>query len=114
MILGVTCVLMYFEVVSEVDINLNKFELVSFRNPENDVFLTNLLECKMVNLPIKYLGLPLGSKYKNLATWDLMIETFEKRLASWKRNFLFKCGRCTLIESTFANLPITTRLLSGY
>lgn len=35
-----------------------------------------------------------------------MIELFERRLAGWKRNFLSKRGRYTLIKSTMANLPI--------
>lgn len=31
---------------------------------------------------------------------------FEKRLVSWKRNFLSKGGRFALIKGTLSNLPI--------
>lgn len=31
---------------------------------------------------------------------------FETRLVGWKRNFLSKSGRYTLIKNTFANLPV--------
>lgn len=42
--------------------------MVGFGNLENDVYLADLLGCKMVKLSIKYLGLLLGSKYKGLVT----------------------------------------------
>lgn len=35
-----------------------------------------------------------------------MIELFEKKLAGWKKNFLSKRDRYTLIKSILANLPI--------
>ena len=34
-----------------------------------------------------------------------MVEKVEKRLASWKRLYLSKGGRLTLIKSTLSNLP---------
>lgn len=37
--------------------------------------------------------------------WNPVIERFEKRLVGWKRHFLSKGGRLTLIKSTLSNLP---------
>lgn len=34
------------------------------------------------------------------------MDLFEKRLAGWKRNFLSKGGKLSLMKSTLANLPI--------
>lgn len=57
-------------------------------------------------LPIKYLGVPLRAKCKNARTWEPVIELFERRLFGWKKTFLFKGCRLTLIKSTLTHLPI--------
>ena len=56
-------------------------------------------------LPLKYLGLPIGAHFKAKAIWDGIVEKIERRLASWKRMYLSKGGRVTLIKSTLSNLP---------
>lgn len=43
--------------------------------------LAIVLGCKKVELPIKYLGLSLDANYKDVGTWDPVIERFESRLA---------------------------------
>ena len=62
-----------------------------------------VLGCKQGSLPMKYLGLPLGAKFKDKTK-------MERRLAGWKCLYLFKGGRVTLIKSTLSNL--TTYFLS--
>ncbi|KAG2695985.1 hypothetical protein I3760_07G037500 [Carya illinoinensis] len=52
-----------------------------------------------------YLGLPLGSALRALSVWNTVIEKIEKRLVGWKRVYLSKGGRITLIKSTLSNLP---------
>ena len=59
---------------------------------------------------MKYLGLPLGAKWKDRAIWNPIIEKVERRLAGWKRLYLSKWGELTLIKSTLSNL--STYLLS--
>ena len=54
---------------------------------------------------MKYLGLPLGAKFKSKAIWNPIIEKIERRLAGWKRIYFSKGGRLTLIRSTLSNLP---------
>lgn len=41
--------------------------------------------CKEGNVPSSYLGLPLGSSFKFVATWDGVKVSFHKKLAMWKR-----------------------------
>jgi hypothetical protein len=43
--------------------------------------------------------------FKLGAIWDGVIERMEKRLASWKKIYLSKGGRLTLIKSTLSSLP---------
>ena len=54
---------------------------------------------------MKYLGLPLGAKFKDKTIWNPILEKIELRLAGWKRLYLSKGGRVTLIKSTLFNLP---------
>ena len=54
---------------------------------------------------MKYLGLPLGAKFKDKTIWNPILEKIERRLAGWKRLYLSKGGRVTLIKSTLFNLP---------
>lgn len=44
--------------------------------------MDKVMECKVVNLLIKCLRVPLGDKYKDLKTWEPVIEIFEMGLAS--------------------------------
>ena len=67
--------------------------------------LAQILCCKIASLPMRYLGLPLGATFKVKSIWNLIIERMEKRLAVWKRLYLSKGGKVTLIKSTLSNLP---------
>ena len=58
------------------------------------------------SLPMKYLGLPLGAKFKDKTIWNPILEKIEQRLEGWKRLYLSKGGRVTLIKSTLSNFPI--------
>ncbi|RVW40763.1 hypothetical protein CK203_080677 [Vitis vinifera] len=47
-----------------------------------------------------------GASFKYVTAWDGVEERFQKRLAMWKRQYISKEGRITLIRSTLASLPI--------
>ena len=72
---------------------------------DNLDLLLIVLGCKQGTLPMKYLGLPLGAKFKDKAIWNPILEKIEQRLAGWKCLYLSKRGRVTLIKSTLSNLP---------
>lgn len=99
-------VLYWFQVVSGLKINLIKSELARIGGNGDVVSFARILRCKEIKFPFKYLGVPLGAKYKDQGTWEPIIDLFESRLAGWKRNFLPEGGRFTLIKHTLANLPI--------
>jgi hypothetical protein len=52
-----------------------------------------------------YLGLPLGASFKSISIWNGVIEKVERRLASWKKLYLSKGGKVTLIHSTLSSIP---------
>ena len=99
-------ILMWFEALSGLKINLNKSEIIPIGPVDNAEELATELGCKIGSLPTSYLGLPLGAKHKALGVWDWIEERFRKRLASWKIQYISKGGRATLIRSTLSSLPI--------
>ena len=90
--------------VSGLHINLAKSELVLVGEVSNMGELVALLGCRQSSLPMTYLGLPLGAKFKDRAIWNSILEKMERRLSSWKRLYLSKGGKITLIKSTLSSL----------
>ena len=68
--------------------------------------LANELGCKIGALPSSYLGLPLGAQHNSMAYWDVIQERFRRKLTLWKRWYISKGGRLTLLYSTISSLPI--------
>ena len=66
--------------------------------------LVALLGCRQSSLPMTYLGLPLGAKFKDKAIWNPILEKMEWRLASWKRLYLSNGDKVTLLKSTLSTL----------
>ena len=64
------------------------------------------LGCKVGSLPSQYLGLPLGAPNRATSVWDGVEERVRRRLALWKRQYISKGGRITLIKSTLASMLI--------
>ena len=85
-------------------INLAKSELVPIGDVLNMGELVAILGCRQSSLPITYLGLLLGAKFKDRAIWNPILEKMERRLASWKRLYLLKGGKVTLLKSTLSTL----------
>ena len=47
----------------------------------------------------------LVGNFEDKTIWNPILEKMERRLVGWKRLYLFKGGRVTLIKSTLSNLP---------
>ena len=69
-------------------VNLGKFELVVVGAVHNFELLVAVLGCKQGSLPMKYLGLPLGAKFKDKTIWNPILEKLERKLAGWK-NYIY-------------------------
>ena len=98
--------LMWFEACSGLRVNLEKNELILMGRVHDIEDLALELGCKVGGLPSCYLGLPLEAPFKSMVLWDSVEERFRKRLAMWKRQYISKGGRLTLIRSTLSSLPI--------
>ncbi|RVW99858.1 putative ribonuclease H protein [Vitis vinifera] len=87
-------------------INLQKSEIILVGEVEDVDRAVVVFGCKVGNLPTTYLGLPLGAPHNSCRVWDVIEERFKRKLATWKKQYLSKGGRLTLIKSTLSNLPI--------
>ncbi|KAJ9705360.1 hypothetical protein PVL29_003414 [Vitis rotundifolia] len=98
--------LMWFEAILGLRINLDKSEILPVGRVENLEALALEVGCKVGRLPTSYLGIPLGANHKSVVVWDEVEERFRKRLAMWKRQFISKGERITLIRSTLSSMSI--------
>ena len=99
-------IFMWFEALSWLKINLRKSAIYPVGRVENPNSLALELGCGVGSLPTTYLGLPLGAKHNSQRVWDGVEERFRKRLALWKRQYIYKGERRKLIRSTLPNMPI--------
>ncbi|KAJ9678521.1 hypothetical protein PVL29_020644 [Vitis rotundifolia] len=99
-------ILFWFEAASGLRINLAKSEIIPVGEVVEMEELAVELGCRVGSLPSQYLGLPLGAPNKAPYMWDGVEERVRRRLALWKRQYISKGGRVTLIKSTLASMPI--------
>ena len=105
MIFFLRWILVWFEALPGLKINLGKSSIFSVGNVENVERLACELGCKVGELPTTYLGLLLGERGNTAKVWGGVEEKFRKKLAWWKSNYISKGDRLTLIKSTLSNIP---------
>ena len=89
-ILALRKILRCFQLVSGLKINISKSMLVEIRCAEETTrSLANIINCKSGKLPIIYLELLIATKPRSKSFWDSVIESFKRKLASWKKLHLF-------------------------
>ena len=97
--------LIVFEAISGLYINMLKSAIYLVNQVDNLEELAGILSCKIGSLPTTYLGLLLGASFKSSGIWNGVIEKMEKRLATWKMQYLSMGGRLTLINSVLDSIP---------
>ena len=95
-ILHVRMLLLCFQAVTGLRVNALKSEMVPIREIPNVHVLAEILGCR-----IGYLPMP----HKFPTIWNPILEKIERKLAGWKKMYLSKCGRLTLLKSTLSSLP---------
>ena len=80
--------------------------LLSFQMVTDDVHaLADILGYRVGELPMSYLGMPLGASHNFPSIWNPILEKFEQKLAGWKKLYLSKGGWLVLLKSTLSSLP---------
>ena len=72
--------LIWFEAISRLSINLEKSKLILVGRMENVEELALKFGCKVGALPSSYLGVPLGAPFKSMVVWDGIEERSCKKL----------------------------------
>ena len=100
-------ILEVFRSISGLRVNLNKSTILGINtDPIILQELATLSSCEIGELPIKYLGIPLGGNPRKIDFWDPVLTKIAKRLDGWKKAFLSSGGRLTLIHFVLDSIPI--------
>ena len=82
-------ILYSFQSFSGLTVNYDKSGIIAIgKEDEWAAMAADLLKCKVVQLPITYLGVPLGANMRKIASWQPVVDKVQQRLASWKANTL--------------------------
>lgn len=96
-----------FQVLSGLRINFSKSGLIALgRSKLWGEQMAAKLGCKLIDIPISYLGIPLGDNSNKASTWSPVIEKVRKKLDTWKSKVLSRAGRLVLIKSVLNSLPL--------
>ena len=95
-----------FQAFTGLKVNVGKSEIVLVGEVNNLDALANILHRGVGSLPMKYLGMPLGTSFKTVSIWNPILEKMEKKLFGWKLLYLSKSGRLMLLKSTLSSLPM--------
>ena len=66
----------------------------------------SLLHCKLVRIPILYLGFPIGGDPHKLKFWQPLLDHIKSRLTGWKSKNLSLGGRLVLLKSALSSLSV--------
>ncbi|GKD60598.1 putative RNA-directed DNA polymerase, eukaryota, reverse transcriptase zinc-binding domain protein [Tanacetum coccineum] len=104
-------VLRVFYLASGLKINIHKSNIYGIGVNKDEVLsMASNAGCIAGDIPFNYLGLPIGSNMKSIASWKTLVDRFHMRLSSWKANLLSIGGRLTLIKSVLGSLGCGTRI----
>ena len=73
-LLSIRLVLSCFQAFTGLKVNVGKSEIVPVGEVNNIDARANILQCRVGKLPMKYLGMPLGTSFKTTAIWNPILE----------------------------------------
>ena len=69
--------LLCFQVVTGLKVNVLKSEMVPIGEVNNVHALAEILDCRIGTLPMTYLDMPLGASHKSPTIWNPILERIE-------------------------------------
>ena len=100
-------ILICFEIASGLKVNFNKSKLGSMGIHDNMVQrFSTILNCSVMKVPFKYLGIPVGENHRRKDFWQDMVTKIRKRLVVWKGKYISFAGRVTLLNSVLSSIPL--------
>jgi hypothetical protein len=99
--------LLCFENMSGLKINFDKSEvLVMGVTAREQRRVASMLNYKLGQFPIKYLGLPVSDKALRVSDWDFLPQKVGHRVDPWQGLLLASAGRLELTNSYLSSLPM--------
>ena len=92
-ILHIRLLLLSFQAVTGLKVNVHKSEMVPIGEVDDVQALVDILGCRVGTLPISHIGMPLGASHNSPSIWNPILEKFKRKLAGWKKLYLSKGGR---------------------
>jgi hypothetical protein len=95
-----------FELMSGLKINFLKSEIFTI-NADNETtrFYSDLFNCQVGQLPMKYLGMPVTFAKLKRVDWDFLDAKMLKKLDSWIGDSATLGGRLILLDSSLSGIP---------
>ena len=104
-VLHIRLLILCFQAVTGLKVNVVKSEMAPIGEVNNVHVLAEILGCRVGALPMNYLGMLLGASHKSPSIWNPILEKVNRKLAAWKKLYLSKGGRLTLLKSTLFGPP---------
>jgi hypothetical protein len=100
-------ILMLFEKVSRMRINLSKSEFIPMNLDVDQVHeVAHVLNFPLGSLPFQYLGVPIHFEKLNREDLQPVIDKLVKKVAGWRGRLLAYSSRLVLIKTCLASIPI--------
>lgn len=85
--------------MSGLSVNMLKSKLFGVGIKEQFMQVASVfLNCKSDVLPLKFLGIVVGSNPRRVESWDSIVKQMRSKLESWKGRHLSIGGRFTLVN----------------
>jgi hypothetical protein len=70
-----------------------------------------MLNCQIMEFPIRYLGLPLALRPLTKSQWQPLLDATFKIVPAWMRCLIARPGRLVLVKSVIASRPLHQLLI---
>ena len=108
-VIALKAMLRGFELASGLKINFAKSQVGIFGVEVNRIHeAAEFLNCRHMEIPFYYLGIPIGAKSTSSLVWEPLISKYEAKLSKWNQKILSMAGKVTLINFVLTALPIYT------
>jgi hypothetical protein len=108
-VINIKFILYCFEWLSGLKINYHKSGAYIFEMEKKDkVRIANMLNCKLGELPMVYLGISLNGSKLGRGAFTGLTEKISKRIPPWKGKNMSSSARLILFNSFLASLPTYT------
>lgn len=88
---------------------------VDFEKAYDSMDMTcDFLSCSKGKILFLYLGLPVGANGRSMSTWEVLVESLNRKLNTWGHKYINFGGRTVLLNSVLNSIPTFYRFGRGW